>query len=144
MLPVSLQYTAWSISRDPASQVMNIKLKYLCSAHRKHPDQEWLQEGRNEHFPSGGWQEPGNNQEMVDLTTTPPRPATCPIPALLSYKRSLSSNCGKIVLWDMSPPFSGLQAFWIKLLFLALTTHLLIYCHVTFHMVILDSITKCV
>ena len=42
---------------------------------------------------------------MVDLTATTPPPAPRPTllhptPALLSYKRSLNSNCGKIVLWD--------------------------------------------
>ena len=48
--------------------------------------------------------EADRNQEMVDLS---PRPT----PALLSNERSLNFNCGKMVPWDMSPPFFGLWAF---------------------------------
>ena len=55
MLPLSLNYTQWPISGNPASQVMSVKLKYLCLAHRKHS----VQEGRNEHIPSKVWLEPG-------------------------------------------------------------------------------------
>ena len=48
MLPISLYYTKRPISGSPASQVMSIKLKYLCLAHRKHSDQAhlWITMGR--------------------------------------------------------------------------------------------------
>ena len=39
MLPISSNYMQWPISGNPTSQVMSIKLKYLCLAHKKHPDQ---------------------------------------------------------------------------------------------------------
>ena len=42
MLPKSLNYTSWPIFGNPASCVMSVKLKYICSAHWKHPDQACL------------------------------------------------------------------------------------------------------
>ena len=42
MLPKSLNYTSWPIFGNPASRVMSVKLKYICSAYRKHPDQAHL------------------------------------------------------------------------------------------------------
>ena len=48
MLPTSLNYIKWPIAGSPAFPVTSIKLKYLCSAHRKLPDKAHLQitEGR--------------------------------------------------------------------------------------------------
>ena len=75
---------------------MAINLKYLCIAHRKHPDQshpwicEWLQEGNNT-FPSGVWL----NQDL----------------SLLFYKQTSNSNSRKIVLWKTSLPSSGFADF---------------------------------
>ena len=43
MLPTSLNYIKWPISGSPAFPVTSIKLKYLCSAHRKLPDKAHLQ-----------------------------------------------------------------------------------------------------
>ena len=63
MWPISSNYMHWSSSGNSTSQVMSIKLKYLCLAHKKYPDQahlKWRQGERNEHTPSRGWWEPGN------------------------------------------------------------------------------------
>ena len=53
MLPISLNYTWWHTSENPASHVMSVKLKFFsvttnCFAHRKHPDQAylWMAAGR--------------------------------------------------------------------------------------------------
>ena len=48
MMPISLNDTPRPISGNLASQVMRVKLKNFCSAHRKHPDQahQWMAAGR--------------------------------------------------------------------------------------------------
>ena len=48
MSHISLNYTQWPLFGNSASQLMSLKLKYLCLAHRKYPDQAypWMTAGR--------------------------------------------------------------------------------------------------
>ena len=60
-----------AISGNPASQVMSIKLKCLCLAHRKYPDQAhlWMTTRRKQLTPPPSGAD--GKQENFDFSPTP-------------------------------------------------------------------------
>ena len=74
---------------------MSVKLKYLCLAHRKHPDQAHLgmTAGRKKLTPP--LQRLIRTRKLVWLYSLP-----------FYYERGLNSNSGKMVLWHECPTFS--------------------------------------
>ena len=102
---------------------MNVKLKYLHLAHRKHSEQahQWMATERKKlTWPHGrmtrGWPEPNQNQEVFDFTSSP-----------LSIKEAWIPAQARWFLGTGVHPLLSLLAFWIKSLFLAPTTCLSIY-----------------
>ena len=91
-----LHYAQWSIFGKPASQVMKVKLKYLCLTHRKRSDQAhlWMAAGRKT------WthtlRSPAGTRKL------PPPPFSI---------KSLHPNSETMVLWDSGPPFSWSAGF---------------------------------
>lgn len=65
MLHISLNYTQWPIFGNSASQLMSLKLKYLCLSYRKHLDLAHL--GRT----AGEKKESPESPQNEDLTPRP-------------------------------------------------------------------------
>ena len=115
MLPISLNYIQLPISRNPDSQVMSIKIKYLCLSHGKQLDWAHL------------WMTTGRKKLTHSLQRqTRTRKCLTLLPPLLVWKEP-----------EFSPRQDGslgrvyhllhLPTFWIKSLFLGPTTHLSMY-----------------
>ena len=101
-----------------------LKLKYLFLAHRKYPDLAhlWVATGKKkltQLLSMVGTRK--YLQQFTAFFTLPPHFPT------LFYKKKLTSKPGKMVLWDAVHHLLSLLPFQIKLLFLALITHLSIY-----------------
>lgn len=88
--------------------MQELKLKYFCSAHRKHPTQDCSgNSGRKEltHPLCRPDKTRKYLQQLIPFFTLPPHPFS------LFYKRNWHPNPGKMVLWDTSPSSSGSAGF---------------------------------
>ena len=98
------------------------------------PTCEWLQERRNLYILPGLWSKPGNiGNSLSPFLFYPSSPSLCSI-VKTSTQTQARWFFGTLVLRPL-----GLLAFWIKLLFLALTSHLSMCCAAS--SVSLDSVT---
>lgn len=115
MLSISFNYTQRLSAGSPASHIISIKIKYLCLAPRKHPDQAQLSmtAGRELIHPPS---EVDGNQEGFDFTLSP-----------FSVKQAWILTQPRWFLGIWVHHYFDLPAFQTKSLFLAPTTHLLIY-----------------
>ena len=117
MLLISLIPTYWPISGNRASQLMSVRLRYLCLAHRRHPDQAHL------------WMAAGRKQLTHPLLSLIRTRTFTPDP--FSIKKAWILTQGRWVFGTVVPHLLSLLAFWIKSLFLVPTAGLLTYWPVT-------------